>query len=107
MILKGAKALNKSIDLIPKDSADSVCKLWFGSTASIAYQVDADKINSDFRNQIDSDNWLLSKNLLARKDVWNQYNMYNYNNNGYIKTGKEWDEPINDDTLGILCIKQE
>ncbi len=98
---KGAKALNLPLKT---NEAQSVCKLWVGSSATIASQVDADKINSDYRLVIDNADWLPSKNLLGNRTVWYQYLAYDYSNGAYTKTWKDYNKSVNDDTLGILCV---
>jgi len=99
---KGAKALNlplKSNETLP------ICKLWLGADANIAYQVDADKVNSDYRAEMDGANWLASKNLIARRGIWYQYLAYDYADDAYTKSWKNYNELVNDDTLGILCVR--
>lgn len=99
---KGAKALNvelKSNETVP------MCKLWLGTDANIAYKVDADKLNSDFRSEIDGATWLSSKNLIGRIDDWWKYFAYDYSDGGYTSTWKDYKKLVNDETLGILCVK--
>ncbi|CAA6811159.1 MAG: Unknown protein [uncultured Sulfurovum sp.] len=87
------------------NEATEVCSAWFGHNASIAYETDAEKINSDFRTMIDNANWLNSKKLLGRIDAWWKYYAYDYSDDGYTKSWLTYNEPITDDTLGILCVK--
>ena len=99
---KGAKALNlplKSNETVP------MCKLWLGADANIAYEVDAKKVNSDFRTEIDGANWLESKKLIARRGIWYQYLAYDYSDGAYATSWKNYNQLVNDDTLGILCVK--
>ncbi len=99
---KGAKALNlplKSNETVP------MCKLFLGADANIAYEVDAEKINSDFRAEMDGADWLESKKLIARRGVWYQYLAYDYSDGAYATSWKNYNQLVNDDTLGILCVK--
>ncbi len=99
---KGAKALN-----LPVKTNESVpmCKLFLGTDANIAYQVDADRLNDNYRAEIDGANWLESKNLMGRVKTWYQYKNYNYSDGSYTKTRNYYNAVVNDDTLGILCVK--
>jgi hypothetical protein len=99
---KGAKALNLTLKT---NESRPICKLWLGADAEIAYQVDADKLNSDFRAEIDGADWLESKNLLGRRGVWYQYLAYDYSDGAYATTWKNYNQLVNDDSLGILCVK--
>lgn len=98
---RGAKALNTTLKT---NEAQEVCKLWIGSDASIAYQVDAELLNNKYKIAITNADWLESKNLLGRRAVWYQYLAYDYSNNGYSTTWKDYNKLVNDDTLGILCV---
>jgi hypothetical protein len=99
---KGAKALNLSLKT---NDARPICKLLVGGDANIAYEVDAKKINSDFRTKMDAMDWIESKKFLGRKGVWYQYLAYDYSDGDYTTEWKNYNTLVNDDTLGILCVK--
>ena len=99
---RGAKVLNLPIKT---NESRPICKLFIGTDAEIAYEVDAKKIDSDFRAEIDSMNWIESKKFLGRRGVWYQYLAYDYSDGAYSTEWKDYDKPVNDDTLGILCVK--
>ncbi len=99
---KGAKVLN--ITLNPHKSIE-VCKLFLGSDASIMYEVGAKKIDSEFRAQIDAVDWIESKKFLGRVDTWWKYYAYDYSDGGYVTESKKYNVVVDDDTLGLLCVK--
>ncbi len=100
--VKGAKALNLPLK---SNETQPICKLFLGTDAGIAYQVDADKINSDFRTEMDAADWLDSKKMIARRSVWYQYLAYDYSDGAYTTAWKNYNQLVNDDELAILCVK--
>jgi len=98
--VKSAETMNTALE--PR-GAPAICAAWFGSTAWIVDEVDADRINSDFRAVIDNADWISSKKFLGRINDWWKYNAYDYSDGGYTKTWTVYDQVIADDTLGILC----
>jgi hypothetical protein len=97
-----ASTLNEPLQ--PSD-AETICQSVLGSNALLVTQEQADQIDSDYRSEIENAIWLNSKNLLGRRSSWWQYNAYDYSNNGYTKTWKELYDAVDDDTLGLLCVK--
>jgi len=100
---KGAKALNLPIKT---NESRPICKLFLGVDAEIAYEVDAKKVQSDFRAEMDSMDWIESKKFLGRRGVWYQYLAYDYSDGEYSTEWKDYNKPVNDDTLGVLCVKK-
>jgi hypothetical protein len=99
---KGAKVLNLPIKT---NESRPMCKLFVGADAEIAYEVDAKKVNSDFRKEIDAMDWIESKKFLGRRGIWYQYLAYDYSDGEYSTEWKDYNKPVNDDTLGVLCVK--
>jgi hypothetical protein len=82
-----------------------MCKLFLGIDAEIAYEVDAKRLNTNYRAEIDGTDWLTSKNLMGRVSHWSHYKNYNYSDGAYLATWNAYNKLVNDDTLGILCVK--
>jgi hypothetical protein len=99
---KGAKALNVEIKT---NESRPMCKLFVGADADIAYEVDAQKVNSDFRAEMDAMDWIESKKFLGRIDLWWKYYAYDYSDSEYTRTWKAYNTAVEDDTLGVLCVK--
>jgi len=100
---KGAKALNLQIKT---NESRPMCKLFVGVDAEIAYEVDAKKVNSDFRKEINAMDWIESKKFLGRRGVWYQYLAYDYNDGEYSTEWKNYNTAVTDNTLGVLCVKK-
>jgi hypothetical protein len=99
---KGAKALKLPIKT---NESRPMCKLFVGADAEIAYEVDAKKVNSDFRAEMDTMDWIESKKFLGRRGVWYQYLAYDYTDGAYTTEWKSYNTLVNDDALGVLCVK--
>ena len=99
---KGAKALKLPIKT---NESRPMCKLFVGIDAEIAYEVDAKKVNSDFRTEIDAMDWIESKKFLGRRGIWYQYLAYDYSDGEYTTAWKTYNTAVTDNTLGVLCVK--
>ena len=82
-----------------------MCKLFVGVDAEIAYEVDAKKVNSDFRKEIDAMDWIESKKFIGRINAWWKYYAYDYSAGEYSTEWKNYNTAVTDDTLGVLCVK--
>jgi len=99
----------RSIEVMDKtwraDTATGVCKAWFGEDARVAYEVEADLLNSNYQNVVDNANWLDSKKFVAGVDAEGGYKVYDYGSGTYVKSSISSNAVVIDDGLGVLCVE--